>query len=154
MRAYEKRVFDEEAHNFITLWWYRIISHRSYVKGWKITPSHYLNQDLSVVWILDRQVGWKHVFAQVDAHRLWNETCEPRPVEGKPSGRLARRYPGGVHTCHLRARSIGDERVEPWRDDVRGRPMDAGVAAPPRPTYPDGRERHLRFVFWLLTVEC
>ena len=31
----------------MTLWWYRIIPHRSYVKGWKITPSHYLNQDLS-----------------------------------------------------------------------------------------------------------
>jgi peptide/nickel transport system substrate-binding protein len=51
MRSYEKRVLDEEAHNLITLWWYRIIPHRSYVKGWKITPSHYLNQDLSVVWL-------------------------------------------------------------------------------------------------------
>jgi peptide/nickel transport system substrate-binding protein len=51
MRAYERRVLDEQAHNFITLWWYRIIPHRSYVKGWKITPSHYLNQDLSVVWL-------------------------------------------------------------------------------------------------------
>ena len=51
MRAYEKRVLDEEAHNAITLWWYRIIPHRSYMKGWKITPSHYLNQDLSVVWL-------------------------------------------------------------------------------------------------------
>jgi peptide/nickel transport system substrate-binding protein len=53
MRAYEKRVLDEQAHNFITLWWYRIVPHRSYVKGWKISPSHYLNQDLSRVW-LDR----------------------------------------------------------------------------------------------------
>jgi peptide/nickel transport system substrate-binding protein len=53
MRAYEKRVLDEEAHNLITLWWYRIIPHRSYFKGWKITASHYLNQDLSGVW-LDR----------------------------------------------------------------------------------------------------
>jgi peptide/nickel transport system substrate-binding protein len=51
MRAYEKRVLDEQAHNAITLWWYRIIPHRSYVKGWTITPSHYLNQDLSVVWL-------------------------------------------------------------------------------------------------------
>ncbi len=51
MRAYERRVLDEQAHNFITLWWYRIIAHRTYMKGWKITPSHYLNQDLSVVWI-------------------------------------------------------------------------------------------------------
>jgi peptide/nickel transport system substrate-binding protein len=51
MRAYEKRVIDEMAYNHITLWWYRIIAHRSYMKGWKITPSHYLNQDLSVVWL-------------------------------------------------------------------------------------------------------
>ena len=51
MRRYEKRVLDEQANNSITLWWYRIIPHRSYMKGWKITPSHYLNQDLSVVWI-------------------------------------------------------------------------------------------------------
>ena len=51
MRAYEQRVLDGEAHNLITLWWYRIIPHRTYMKGWKITPSHYLNQDLSVVWL-------------------------------------------------------------------------------------------------------
>jgi peptide/nickel transport system substrate-binding protein len=51
MRAYEKRILDDEAHSAMTLWWYRIIPHRSYVKGWKITPSHYLNQDLSQVWL-------------------------------------------------------------------------------------------------------
>ena len=51
MRAYETRVLDEQVHSFITLWWYRIIPHRSYMKGWKINPSHYLNQDLSAVWL-------------------------------------------------------------------------------------------------------
>jgi peptide/nickel transport system substrate-binding protein len=51
MRAFEKRVLDEKAHSSITLWWYRIVPHRSYMKGWEITPSHYLNQDLSQVWI-------------------------------------------------------------------------------------------------------
>ena len=51
MRAYETRVLDEQVHSFITLWWYRIIPHRSYMKGWKINPSHYLNQDLSGVWL-------------------------------------------------------------------------------------------------------
>jgi peptide/nickel transport system substrate-binding protein len=51
MRVYEKRVLNDEVHNAITLWWYRIIPHRSYVKGWTITPSHYLNQDLSQVWL-------------------------------------------------------------------------------------------------------
>ena len=31
----------------------RIVPHRSYVKGWKTSPSHFINQDLSMVW-LDR----------------------------------------------------------------------------------------------------
>jgi peptide/nickel transport system substrate-binding protein len=51
MLAFEKRVLDEEAHSFVTLWWNRIIPHRSYMKGWKISPSHYLNQDLANVWL-------------------------------------------------------------------------------------------------------
>ena len=51
MRQFEKRTLDEQAHNFVTLWWYRIVPHRSYMKGWKISASHYLNQDLSGVWI-------------------------------------------------------------------------------------------------------
>jgi peptide/nickel transport system substrate-binding protein len=51
MRDFEKRVVDEQAHSLITLWWNRIIPHRSYVKGWKISPSHYLNQDLANVWL-------------------------------------------------------------------------------------------------------
>lgn len=51
MRKFEKRALDEQAHAFISLWWYRIIPHRSYVKGWHISPSHYLNQQLDGVWI-------------------------------------------------------------------------------------------------------
>ena len=51
MRAYEKRALDEQAHQFITLWWYKINPHRSYVKGWKIAPSHYLNQHLDNIWL-------------------------------------------------------------------------------------------------------
>ncbi len=51
MRQFEKRVLDDQAHSLITLWWNRIIPHRSYVKGWKISPSHYLNQDLANVWL-------------------------------------------------------------------------------------------------------
>ena len=34
-----------------TLWWYRIVPYRSIVQGWKISPSHYLNQDLAMVWL-------------------------------------------------------------------------------------------------------
>lgn len=51
MRKYEKHNLDTQANGFVTLWWYRIIPHRSYVKGWAINPSHYLNQDLSGVWL-------------------------------------------------------------------------------------------------------
>jgi len=51
MRKFEKRALDTNANAFITLWWYRIIPHRSYVKGWYITPSHYLNQQLDNVWL-------------------------------------------------------------------------------------------------------
>jgi peptide/nickel transport system substrate-binding protein len=51
MREFERHVVDSEAHEFPMLWWYRIIPYRSYVKGWKISPSHYLNQDLATVWL-------------------------------------------------------------------------------------------------------
>jgi peptide/nickel transport system substrate-binding protein len=53
MRQFEKRVLDEEAHEIFLLWRYRIVPYRSYVKGWKIGPSHYVNQDLATIW-LDR----------------------------------------------------------------------------------------------------
>jgi len=51
MRQFEKYVVDTEAHEIFALWWYRIIPHQSYVKGWKISPSHFLNQDLATVWL-------------------------------------------------------------------------------------------------------
>ncbi len=51
LRQYEKRVLNDIASQAITLWWYKINPHRSYVKGWKIAPSHYLNQSLDNVWI-------------------------------------------------------------------------------------------------------
>jgi peptide/nickel transport system substrate-binding protein len=51
MRQYEKRILDEQAHMFVILWWYRIIPHRSVVRGWKIGPSHHMNQDLGNVWL-------------------------------------------------------------------------------------------------------
>lgn len=51
MREYERIALDEQAHLGVTLWWYKINPHRSYVKGWKIAPSHYLNQQLDNVWL-------------------------------------------------------------------------------------------------------
>ncbi len=53
MRQFEKRVLDTEAHESFLLWRYRIVPYRSYVKGFKISPSHYVNQDLATIW-LDR----------------------------------------------------------------------------------------------------
>ncbi len=51
MRAYEKHTLDTEAHAIVMPYWYRIVMARSYVKGWKISPSHYLNQDLANIWL-------------------------------------------------------------------------------------------------------
>jgi peptide/nickel transport system substrate-binding protein len=51
MRKYETRALHETASSAVTLWWYKINPHRSYVKGWKIAPSHYLNQTLDNIWL-------------------------------------------------------------------------------------------------------
>jgi peptide/nickel transport system substrate-binding protein len=53
IRAFEKRLLDEEAHYLMTLQWHRIIPHSAKVKGWQVTPSHYLNQTLDVVWLTE-----------------------------------------------------------------------------------------------------
>jgi peptide/nickel transport system substrate-binding protein len=51
MREYETHTLDTMAHGIVTPYWYRIIPERTYVKGWKISPSHYLNQDLANIWL-------------------------------------------------------------------------------------------------------
>jgi peptide/nickel transport system substrate-binding protein len=51
MRDFEKRVLDTEAHEMVVTYWHRIVPLRSYVKGWKVGPSHYVNQDLANVWL-------------------------------------------------------------------------------------------------------
>lgn len=56
MREYERMVLSDKATQAITLWWYKINPHRSYVKGWKIAPSHYLAQQLDHIW-LDKEGG-------------------------------------------------------------------------------------------------
>jgi peptide/nickel transport system substrate-binding protein len=48
---FERRVLDEQAYIVMTPWWQRIIPHSAKLKGWKILPSHYLNQDLTNVWL-------------------------------------------------------------------------------------------------------
>ena len=51
MLDFEKYVLDTEAHESWILWWHRIVPYRSYVMGWKISPGHYLNQDLATIWL-------------------------------------------------------------------------------------------------------
>ena len=51
MRDFEKLVLDTQAHELVLTYWNRIVPLRSYVKGWKVSPSHYLNQDLAGVWL-------------------------------------------------------------------------------------------------------
>ena len=51
IRDYETYVLDTQARMYMMPWWERIVPMRSYVKGWKISPSHYINQDLARVWL-------------------------------------------------------------------------------------------------------
>jgi peptide/nickel transport system substrate-binding protein len=40
-----------QAYNVPLLWWQRIIVNHNKIQGWYMTPSHYLSQDLSTVWL-------------------------------------------------------------------------------------------------------
>ncbi len=51
MRGFEKYGLDDEAHMIWVLWWHRIVPYRSYVRGWKISPTHFINQDLATIWL-------------------------------------------------------------------------------------------------------
>jgi hypothetical protein len=49
--ADERRLLDDKAHYIYTLQWRRIVPHSAQVRGWTITPSHYLNNQLDTVWL-------------------------------------------------------------------------------------------------------
>jgi peptide/nickel transport system substrate-binding protein len=51
MRRFEKHVLDDETHMIWVLWWHRIVPYRSYVKGFRISPTHFINQDLATIWL-------------------------------------------------------------------------------------------------------
>jgi peptide/nickel transport system substrate-binding protein len=53
LRDFERRLLDDEVHYIYTLQWHRIIPHSSKVKGWSVSPSHYLNQQLDTVWLAE-----------------------------------------------------------------------------------------------------
>jgi peptide/nickel transport system substrate-binding protein len=50
VREFERRAFTE-ANLVPLLWWNRIIVTNRRVKGWNITPSHFVGQDLGDVWL-------------------------------------------------------------------------------------------------------
>ena len=50
VREFEMRAVSA-AYTFPTLWWHKINPHWARVRGWKQAPSHYLNQDLTDVWL-------------------------------------------------------------------------------------------------------
>ena len=51
MLEFETQNLDTEAHQPFVVWWYRTVPYHSYVKGWKIGPSHLANQDLATIWL-------------------------------------------------------------------------------------------------------
>jgi peptide/nickel transport system substrate-binding protein len=51
MYEFIKHEMDAEAHSPYLLWWYRRVPQRIYVNGWKVSPSHYINQDLATIWL-------------------------------------------------------------------------------------------------------
>jgi len=50
VRAFERHAL-KEAYTVPLLWWDRIVATSSKLKGWNITPSHFLGQDLTDLWI-------------------------------------------------------------------------------------------------------
>src|SRR4029450_3690535 len=53
--AFEKRLYDGEGHYIHTFQCQRIVPHLSKVRGWTITPSHYINQQLDTVWLAEER---------------------------------------------------------------------------------------------------
>lgn len=50
IRQFEQRLF-EKSYAAPIIWWHRIVVAHKEVKGWNITPSHYLGQDLADIWL-------------------------------------------------------------------------------------------------------
>lgn len=50
VRAFEHRMLDE-AYTVPLLWWQRIVVMRANIRGWGMTPSHLIGQDLETVWL-------------------------------------------------------------------------------------------------------
>ena len=46
-----QRMVIEQANSVPVLWYSRLVAHVSAMKGWKIIPTHFANQDLADVWL-------------------------------------------------------------------------------------------------------
>lgn len=57
LNAFQKYIIATKAHVLPVVWWYRTVPYRTYVHGWKISPSEYLNQDLSDIWLSSPHCG-------------------------------------------------------------------------------------------------
>ena len=51
IREFEKRLLDDEVHYIFTFQWHRVVPHNARLRGWMITPSHFLNNQLDTVWL-------------------------------------------------------------------------------------------------------
>ena len=50
VRDFERHALSE-AYTVPLLWWNRIVATSAKLKGWSITPSHFIGQDLTEVWL-------------------------------------------------------------------------------------------------------
>lgn len=50
IQQFERRLF-EQAYMVPILWWHRIVATHTVLRGWEMSPSHNLGQDLARVWL-------------------------------------------------------------------------------------------------------
>jgi peptide/nickel transport system substrate-binding protein len=50
IREFERHLF-EQSYMVPVIWWHRIIVHDKRLRGWANSPSHYIGQDLTDVWL-------------------------------------------------------------------------------------------------------
>jgi peptide/nickel transport system substrate-binding protein len=80
VREFEERALTE-ARSVPILWWNRIVVTTSNVRGWKMTPSIYIGQDLADVWIDRPTLGSRASAAlNADSRTARNGPATPLPL--------------------------------------------------------------------------
>ena len=51
LAAEMQRMIISAANSVPVIWYSRIVAHVPQMKGWKITPTHFANQDLADIWL-------------------------------------------------------------------------------------------------------